>query len=100
MQSLLQTEKECYICREELNIENTRYLEKHHIYGAANRNKSEKYGLWVWLDHDHHNENVRNDAGVHFNKERDLNLKQAAQRAFTAAYPELDFVELFGKNYL
>ncbi len=100
MQSLLQTEKECYICRNEFGVSNTRYLEKHHIFGASNRNKSEQYGLWVWLDHDHHNENVRGDAGIHFNQERALKLKQEAQQAFMSAYPYLDFIELFGRNYL
>lgn len=94
MDSIIQTEKVCYICG------STQNLEKHHIFGASNRNKSEQYGLWVWLDHNHHNENRRGDPGVHHNRELDLKLKQTAQKYFELRYPELDFLQIFGRNYL
>lgn len=45
MKSILQTEKRSYLSGD------TRWLEKHHIFGGANRKLSEKYGLWVWLTH-------------------------------------------------
>jgi hypothetical protein len=39
-------EKECFLCKRNGNGDR---LERHHIFGAANRDKSEKYGLVVWL---------------------------------------------------
>lgn len=72
-------------------------LEKHHIFGGANRKKSEHYGLWVNLCHDHHNEPPD---GVHFNKEKMDMLRAIGQRAFQKGYPEKDFMKEFGKNYL
>lgn len=46
--SILQDEKECFLSG---TLEG---LERHHIYGGANRRNSAKYGLWVWLRHDLH----------------------------------------------
>lgn len=40
------------------------------------------------------------NAGVHFNTELDLKLKVHTQKLFNEAYPELDFLKIFGKNYL
>lgn len=73
------------------------WLEKHHIFGGSNRKWSEKYGLWVWLTHDEHNEPPK---GVHFNREVRRELQKQGQLAFMTAYPELDFVTIFGRNYL
>lgn len=89
--SIMQREKRCYISAR------TDWLEKHHIYGGACRRLSEKYGLWVWLNHHYHNEPPM---GVHFDRETRLLLQQAGQREFERHYPELDFVAIFGKNYL
>lgn len=87
----MQDKRECYFSRY------TGALEKHHIFGASNRGKSEKYGLWVYLRHDLHNEPPE---GVHFCRAADLELKQAAQKRFNEVYPGLDFIEIFGRNYL
>ena len=91
MKSIMQKEKVCFITG------STQSLEEHHIFGAANRALSEKYGLKVWLRHDIHNEPP---SGVHFNKAHDLMLKRAAQKAFNEHYPQLNFIEIFGRNYL
>ena len=72
------------------------YHHKHHIFGGSNRKHSEKYGLFVWLKPELHN---MSNMGVHFNKEFDLYLKQIGQEAFEGTYPDLDFLEIFGKNY-
>jgi len=72
-------------------------LELHHIFPAANRKKSEKYGLVVWLNHFYHNEPPD---GVHFNRANDLFVKRAGQIAFEEKYTREDFMRLFGKNYL
>lgn len=37
---------ECFLCGRNGNGDR---LERHHIFGADNRSKSEKYGLVVWL---------------------------------------------------
>lgn len=88
----MQDEKTCWITGSTIN------LHKHHIYfGNPGRKLSERYGCWVWLRSDWHN---MSDYGVHKNHELDLLLKRACQRLFNEAYPELDFIQIFGRNYL
>ncbi len=90
--SIMQDDKVCF------RSGSTVGLEMHHVlFGTANRKLSAKYGLWVWLRHDLHNEPPD---GVHFNREADLELKRKAQKAFEKHYPELDFRKIFGRNYL
>jgi hypothetical protein len=72
-------------------------LHKHHVFGAANRKWSEKYGLWVYLCPEHHN---MSSVGVHFNKQFDIHLKQIAQREFEDTYGHDEFMRIFGRNYL
>ena len=73
-------------------------VEIHHcIYGTANRKWSDKYGLIVPLCGSHHR---GSDLSPHFNRGFDLELKKYAQERFEEKYPELDFVSIFGKNYL
>lgn len=74
-------------------------LERHHIFGAANRKKSEKYGLVVELCHDCHNEPPR---GAHHNAETALYLHQWGQRKamLEQGWSTHDFIREFGKNYL
>ena len=90
--SILQSEKECYYSHATYNIE------RHHIfYGTANHKLSEKWGCWVYLRHDLHNEPPD---GVHFNKKNDLELKRDCQKAFEEKYGHKKFMEIFGRNYL
>ena len=50
--SILQSDKECYLCRKRYNLRTTRGLEEHHIlFGRGRRELSEQYGLKVWLCH-------------------------------------------------
>jgi len=91
MKSIITDEKKCFFCG------SYRRIEEHHIFGAANRKNSEKYGLKVPLCHYCHNEPPN---GVHHNRERNLTLKRLGQRAFNMTYPELDFMKIFGRNYL
>lgn len=92
MRSIISNERQCLICG---NIYN---LHKHHIFYAAGRRPiSEKYGCWCYLCARHHN---MSSEGVHFNKTLDLRLKQHAQKKFEAVYPDLDFLQIFHKNYL
>lgn len=90
--SILQDEKVCYISRR------THFLEKHHIFGAANRSLSEKYGLWVWLNHHWHNEPPN---GAHFNRQTMDYLHRKGQLAFEKVHgTREDFMRIFGRNYL
>lgn len=72
--------------------------EVHHVFfGTSNRKWSDKYGLVVPLCYEHHR---GSDLSPHFNKKFDLELKKHAQEQFQKKYPDLDFREIFGKNYL
>ena len=90
--SIIQADTDyCFICG--------RYgTELHHcIYGSANRKLADKYKLVVGLCHAHH----RGNNGVHGgNKELDIFLKQTAQTKFNEFYNDLDFLAVFGRNYL
>lgn len=96
MKSIMQDVDECYVCGD------TRWLEEHHcIFGSGKRKLSEKYGLKVKLCKHHHTGDITgNKAAVHFNKVLDTKIKQEAQKAFERTYPELNFVKVFGRNYL
>jgi hypothetical protein len=83
--------RECYVCG------STYWLERHHVFGGANRNNSEKYGMVADLCHFDHNEPPN---GIHFNRENELRLKREFQQKFEDEHPELNFIEIFGRNYL
>ena len=92
MNSQLQIDKECYVCR------TTRNLHRHHIFaGNANRQLSERFGYWVYLCAYHHNASLW---GVHFNKDLDLALKRTAQRVWEKTCSREEFIRTFGKSYL
>ena len=91
MDSIIQKYKECFMCHRTGN------LHSHHIFEGPNRKWSEKYGLKIWLCPEHHN---MSDAGVHYNKALDLQIKQIAQREFEDTYTREDFMRIFGRNYL
>lgn len=91
MKSIIQEDTDyCFFCG--------RYgTEIHHIFfGNPNRKWSGKYKCVVGLCADHH----RGNNGVHFNRKLDLTLKKIGQKKFEETYPELNFMEIFGKNYL
>lgn len=89
--------KSCWLCGENGYADP---LDKHHIFGGANRKKSERMGLYVYLCHDKCHIFGRNAA--HRNKDTMLKLHQYGQRK---AMEENDwdierFIAEFGKNYL
>ena len=89
--SILQNEKSCYFCPR------TCGLEKHHVLaGVANRKLSEKYGLWVWLCHDHHT----GKEGAQYEKDLNILLKQRVQQAFESIHGHELWMDTFRKNYL
>ena len=87
----MQTEKVCFVCG------TTQNLHSHHVFGGPNRRWSEAYGLKVWLCARDHN---MSDAGVHFNKELDTQLKQIGQSTFEETHSRDEFMKIFGRNYL
>ena len=92
MKSIIQTEKQCFVCGTTFNLH-----DHHIIYGTANRKQSEKYGLKVWLCCEHHVGNT----GVHNNRDLDMHLKKLAQEHFEARYgARNEFRRVFGKSYL
>lgn len=91
MKSILQDKRECYITGR------TDSLHRHHIYGGSRRKASEKWGCWVYLIGDYHNQSAQ---GVHFNPKLDQQLKRICQKEFELRYGREKFMELFGKNYL
>jgi hypothetical protein len=40
------------------------------------------------------------NAGVHFNTTLDRKLKELTQKRFNEVYPDLNFLKIFGKNYI
>ena len=92
MKSIIQTEKECFVCG------TTRCLHDHHIFRGSYRKMAEKLGLKVWLCVHHHTGS--NDA-VHNNKVLDLQLKRLGQQRYEERYGSReDFREAFGRSYL
>lgn len=82
----------CYACGSYNNIE------IHEIFFGPLRNKSIQYGLVVPLCPECH----KGTYGVHGSRGRMLNtnLKENGQMAFEKKFPELDFLRIFGRNYL
>lgn len=75
-------------------------LDRHHIFGAYNRGKSEKYGLVVYLCHSKCH--IFGEKAVHNNAETMLRLHQYGQEKAMReqAWTTEDFMREFGKNYL
>ena len=85
----MQEHRECWHCHTTLT------LEAHHCMGGANRPLSERYGLKVYLCHEHHT----GGTGVHFNKILMDKLRREAQKRFEQIYSREEFIRLFGRNY-
>ena len=93
MDSIIQKNKECFVCHSQ------RFLEVHHVlFGRKNHDLSEEYGLVVYLCPYCHRGNV----GVHRNRDLDLKLKRIAEKAYLEHYDKTieDFIAVFGRNYL
>ena len=73
-------------------------VERHHIWGGANRKNSEKYGFVIPLRPDLHPNGAQ--AGKNA-AEIDMKLKQMAQEYFEEHYGTRDeFRRIFGKSVL
>lgn len=85
--SIIHDMKYCYFCKR-------KPIEKHEIFGGyARRQLSKNYGLVIGLCKDHHDK-------AHSDHEFAEQLHIIGQQAFEKKYQDLDFLEVFGKNYL
>ena len=95
--SIIQEDKtHCFICGMNRSLEP---LDEHHVFGGANRAKSEKYGLKVYL---HHNKcHIFGENSVHTNAKVDRAVKKIVQERAMEVYGWTvdEFREIFGKNY-
>jgi hypothetical protein len=75
-------------------------LDKHHIFGGGRRNKSDKYGLYVYLCHDRCHENGKDS--VQNNEEIMQKLHEWGQRKVMEeqGWDTERFIQEFGKNYI
>jgi len=85
----MQDHRECWVCG------TTQNLECHHAFGNANRPLSNKYGLKAYFCHNHHNENIPGDPGLHYNEQLNKRFKREAQRRFEEVYTRDEFKEIF-----
>lgn len=92
MKSILQDKRECLITGRTDN------LHEHHVFeGTANRKKSEKWGLKIYLSPEYHNMSSK---GIHFDKEFDIHVKRMAQAKFEMLYGHDLWMKEFHKDYL
>lgn len=86
--SILQSGHDCYYgCYGD--------LDKHHIFNGPLRQKSEHYGLWIYVEHYTH-------LNLHQTSEGQAELKRLkaiAQRAFEKKYSHDLFMKEFHKDY-
>lgn len=92
MKSIIQSKKECFICRTNYDVETINDLQEHHIFEGK---QSEKYGLKIWLCHRHPVTNPR--YSINYQKQLDFELKQLAQRKFEKLHSRKEFIKYFIK---
>lgn len=95
--SIIQTDKtRCYFCGRNAYADYWG-IDEHHVFSGANRKKSERYGLKVYLCHNSCHLN-----GVHKNAELNRWLRADVQKKAMKHYgwTTEDFIKLFGKNYI
>ena len=75
-------------------------LHRHEVFfGTANRQKSIRDGLVIFLTPELHN---MSNNGIHFNRNFDIAVKRAGERAWMEYYGKTieEFRKEYGKNYL
>lgn len=89
--------RECWLCGRNGSADP---LDRHHIFGGARKELSEKYGLMVDLCH--HDCHIFGSEAVHNNKENMQKLHEYGQRLCMERHgmSKEEFIYLFGKNYL
>ena len=85
--SIMQTEKACFVTGAVNN------LDKHHCFHGPRRKAAEKWGCWVWLNHEIHMELHQRNTAL------DRQLKAECQKRFEELHGHETFMQVFGKNY-
>lgn len=88
MESIIQSNKECFLCGR------GNWLDKHHVLHGYNRDKADKDGLTVWLCHECH-------MNLHQRGWHDMELKALAEKTWCEHYGKTteDFIDRYGKSY-
>jgi hypothetical protein len=100
MESIIQKDRShCFLCGRNAHADYWG-LDEHHVFEGANRKKSEKYGLKVYICHD--NCHIFGMNSVHRNAEVDKALKRLVQKKAMEHYgwSTEDFRAIFHKNYV
>ena len=100
VRSIMQDDKDkrCFLCMMlDGNYQEYGYTEEHHVLYGSRHELSDKYGLRVRLCLNHHR--TANES-LHSNQEIADLLKAEAQKRFMEVYPDLDWMDIVGKNYL
>lgn len=89
--------RKCWLCGKNGNGDP---LDRHHIFGGANRKKSEKYGLVVDLCH--HECHIFGKNAAHQNAETMQKLHEYGQKKAMEEnnWTIPDFIREFDRNYL
>ena len=91
----MQSTKECLICGRKTE------LDRHHVFfGAGMKDKSEQYGLTVWLCHEEHH--IFGENAIHRNADLCRSVQNWAQGKAMRHYhwTSADFISIFRKNYM
>lgn len=90
-------QRRCWLCGSDGRYDP---LDRHHIFGASNRKKSEKYGLVVYLCH--HKCHLFGKEAAHQNAATMQRLHEYGQKKAMREnnWTVDDFRREFGKNYL
>jgi len=86
---ILQTEKECYLCRRPYP------LDVHHVFAGARKNQSTKDGITVWLCRKCHKK-VQEDADEMLSLQRHIQKRIMDEYGWT----EEDFIERYGRSFI
>ena len=90
-------DKRCYLCMLlENNYQTHDYLEEHHVLFGKLHKLSDQYGFCVNLCPRHHREGKE---AVHNNQKNARLLMKIAQALFITWYPELNWMQVIGRNY-
>lgn len=89
--------RKCWLCGKNGSVDP---LDRHHIFGGANRKKSEKYGLVVDLCH--HDCHIFGPKAAHNNAETMQKLREYGQKKAMEKnnWSVADFIREFDRNYL
>lgn len=95
--SIMQNEKECYLCWELDRRINVKDLHRHHIFDGSRRKTSEREGFVVYLCLAHH---TAGPAAVHSNAENMRLLQKVCQKKYEKTHTREEWMELIGKSYV